>query len=265
MLSKKELLMAIGLMALPCAQGQVLVYEDYVPEKQLIYTKENKFSGFIHTSGFGLGFEKGRYNIRSRYSGWSIEATNMKHSKAAKTEPFGAMLGSNARRYSFGKINSVLICRGGYDRSITLNEKPYWGGVNLAFDYSFGVSLALAFPQYLSIIYIDQDPVTGEEIVRTENEKYDPNKPNHQAWDQIYGKAPLFYHFWEVKPYPGFFLKSGMNFEFGSDEKKISSVEIGIVLDFYMAKIPMIAHNPYRNYFFNFYLSYQFGKRYGTR
>ncbi|MEG2337179.1 MAG: hypothetical protein RSC04_05515 [Bacteroidales bacterium] len=244
--------------------AQVVVYEDYVPEKQRIYTKESMGFAFIHTAGLGLGYTRGHYSPSFRYSAWEINASTMWNPKNFKTEPFGSYYGK-ARRYVMGQINSFAVIRGGYGSRWTFAEKPFWGGVNISLDYSGGFSLGLAFPQYLYIIYNMEDPNTGEASIRTELEKFDPKNQKHRSWDQIYGRGPVFHGVWHLRPYPGIYAKVGLTFEFGKLEEKIRALQAGLLVDYYFIGVPLMAENPYRPIFLNFYISFSFGKRFGIR
>lgn len=244
--------------------AQVVVYEDYVPEKNYIYTKESAWTAFLHTAGFGFGYTRGHYNQRFRYSAWEVNFSTMWDPKNYKTDPFGAYYG-NARRYVMGQINSFAVLRGGYGSRWTLAEKPFWGGVNVSIDYSGGFSLGLAFPQYLYILYEIEDPNTGETNIKTELEKFDPNSQKHRSWDQIYGRGPLFHGVWHLRPYPGIYAKVGLNFEFGKIEEKIRSLQAGVLIDYYFIGIPLMAENPYPPAFLNFFVSFSFGKRFNQR
>ncbi|MEG1498245.1 MAG: hypothetical protein RRX93_04280 [Bacteroidales bacterium] len=231
-------------------RAQVIVYEDFVPEKQKIYSKERFFYGYIQTAGFGLGYEQGHYNKKFVYSGWNIEF-------ATQLDP--KRFGNNwyrGRKYVYGQINSFCMLRVGYGSSYVFNDKPFWGGVTIALRYSGGLSLGLAFPQYLYILYDS----TGNDI---RLEKMNPNNPKHLQIENILRRGPYMKGVWHLRPYPGIYAKIGLNFEFGKTQERSHAIEAGLMYDFYFTRIPIMAKNKYPMGFLNFYIAYRFGKRYG--
>ncbi|MCX6231345.1 MAG: hypothetical protein NTZ33_07365 [Bacteroidetes bacterium] len=222
-------------------------------DKAVLYTKEKAFYLVLHSEGWGIGYRKGKHLAFNKTQLFEGEIVDMSHPKETKTENpyFG-----DAHTFVYGQLNSVYIIRGGTGFKKMLNDKPYWGGVQLSYIYFGGVSLGLARPKYLYII--NQVPYSNEFFLTLE--RYDPNK--HFLDDNIYGGGPLFKGFESLKPYPGLYGKFGFNFEFGEYDEKIRAIEVGTIFDYYFAKIPMMAANKYPNYFLTFYINIQFGKRY---
>ncbi|MDE6307730.1 MAG: hypothetical protein K2L79_02825, partial [Bacteroidales bacterium] len=163
------------------------------------------------------------------------------------------------RRYVYGQMNSFCMLRGGYGGRYTFNEKPYWGGVALSLIYNGGLSLGLAFPQYLYIVYGSE--LNGEPY-ETRLEKFDPDNPYHLQVDRIIGRGPVFHSVPHLRPYPGIYAKLGFNAEFGKKEKTMHALEAGITYDCYFTHIPLMAENKQPFGFFNFYVAYRFGMRY---
>ncbi len=236
--------------------AQVEVLEDFVPEKGILYFKERSMYGFIHTAGFGLGYKQGHYTTDFRYRKWEFEFASLSHPKQIKQEGYGSMV-KYTKRYTYGKIQSIFTFRGGYGVQHNLNEKPYWGGVRLDLSYSGGLTLAVGVPQYLKIIH----PVPGGDY-EVETEKYDPENPMHNDRAYIYGGAPFYTGFLCPSLYPGAYGKVGLNFEFGKYQEQIRALEVGAMVDAYAIPLQMMAFNKYPYFILNFYIAYQFGKRY---
>jgi hypothetical protein len=136
-----------------------------------------------------------------------------------------------------------------------LNRKPYFGGVELRLFYSGGLSVAFTKPDYLNIIKLDES--TYRYITVTE--RYDPE--NHFP-DNIYGRASFTKGFNQLKPYPGIYLKTGLNVEYGTVNQKPKTVEAGIALDIFAKPVPIMAFRDPSQFFFTLYLSAGIGKRY---
>ena len=177
---------------------------------------------------------------------WEIEFSTYKSAKEIKTiNPYY----SDSKSYVYGKLNYVYFLRGGLGIQHILNRKPYWGGVELSYLDHGGVTLGLAKPVYL---YIIND---NERIEK----RYDPNT---DFTDNIYGRGPFLDGIQYTKFYPGIYGRAGLEFEFGTLNKRIQSLEIGGVLDYEPLGIPIMAYNPRQNFFLTLYLSFSMGKRY---
>lgn len=234
-----------------CAQVQV--YEDYVPEKQVLYMKHRFIYAQIHTGGGTLGYEQGQLNRKFSYSGWNVELATQINPKTKAVNWYRA-----GRSYKYGMLNSFMILRGGYGGLWVLNDKPYWGGVQVSLSYRGGFSLGLAFPQWVYVIYDSE----GQDI---RLEKMSADNPRHKDVAYIVARSPILKGFSGLRPYPGAYAKLGLDFEFGKVEERSHTLGFGMIYDCYFTRIPLMMErkNPFG--FFNFYIEYKFGMRYGVR
>jgi hypothetical protein len=231
------------------AQEELLEGYDSIAERVLL-KKELTGGVTIHVLGMGANFRKGMNKTYFNSRMFELEFVSMKHPKEVRVVKSYYY---NAKSFIYGKINHVYILRGGYGFKKLLNRKPYWGGVELRLMYMGGLSLAIAKPVYLyfwdpSLLYIQE-------------EKYNPDNPYHGE-EFIYGRAPFTNGFGEIKLYPGAYIKTGLNFEFGSLNSKIRALEAGASLELFPIAIPIMAFNPEQNLIFTFYLNFSLGKRY---
>ncbi len=222
-------------------------------DKSVLYRKEKAFHFVLHNEGWGIGYRKGNHLTYFKTRMYECELVGMSHPKETKSENpyFG-----DAHSFVYGQLNSLYILRGGIGYKKLLNDKPYWGGIQLSYTYFGGFSLGLARPKSLYIINLDNTSPYGYHLTL---ERYNPSK---HFQDNIYGGGPLLKGFEALKPYPGLYGKFGINFEFGEYDEKIRAIEVGAIFDYYFAEIPMMAFNKYPNYFLTLYISVQFGKRY---
>ena len=227
------------------SQGQISLSDTLLNAPKILLRKE--ISGFImaHTGGFGIGYRNGRHLTGYKKRMFEIELTNMKNPKEVRTINHDY---DNTKSFIYGKENSFYILRAGIGIQKIINSKPYWGGVELRYFYYGGLSLGLLKPVYLYILQETTTPYVYNLVI----EKYDPN---------IYGRAPFFHGFWETKPIPGIYLKTGVNFEFGVFDETLKALEAGIAADVYPEKIPIMANNKNTNYFVSLYVSFHLGKR----
>ena len=204
----------------------------------------------VHVLGMGMNFRKGINKTFFNSRIFEIEVVSMKHPKQIRVvNPYYY----NARSYVYGKLNHVYILRAGYGFKKLLNRKPYWGGIELRALYMGGISVAFAKPVYLYF--------WDETYSFIKEEKYNPDNYYHSS-EYIYGRAPFTDGLGELKVYPGFFAKAGLNFEFGTLNSKIRALEAGGVIEYFPKAIPIMAFNPAQNLLITFYLNFSLGKRY---
>lgn len=220
--------------------------------------KERSTSLMIHTLGYGVGYKLGLNKNYFNRRVVSFDLLEMKSPNQTKTYNQNFV---NPKYYYYGKLNNLYILRVGVGIEHLLNRKPYWGGVEVRYFYSGGLSLGLAKPVYLYISYYKSDLV----IFATKTEKFDPTKnypvttPDY-TYD-IYGRAPVFTGFKEMKPYPGLYAKFGFNFDFGVLNDRVKALDIGVVVDGYPQGVPVMAFRDPYHIFVTGYLSFSFGKR----
>lgn len=228
------------------AGAQQNIDSDTLPENALL-EKQWSLGAMIHSNGWGLKFHRGHNVTNLRQFMWEIEFSTYKSTKELRiTSQF-----PEGRPYLYGKLNYLYFLRGGVGQQHILNRKPYWGGVQLSWLYYGGVSLGFTKPVYLYIIYTDSG--------YPEEERYDPEI---HSYDNIYGRGSFFSGFFNVGFHPGVYLKTGLDFEFGTRNARINSLEIGGTLDFSPIPVPLMAYNPKQQFFLTIYLSVMIGKRY---
>jgi hypothetical protein len=213
----------------------------------------------LHTLGYGVGFRTGVNKDYYRRRMYEVDLLEIKAPNQEKTYNDNFI---NPKYYYYGKLNNLYVLRAGLGSQRLLNRKPYWGGVEVRYFYSGGLSLGLAKPVYLYISYYKSDLV----VFATKTEKFDPTKnypvttPDY-TYD-IYGRAPVFTGFSEIKPYPGLYVKGGFSFDFGVMNDRVKALEIGLVLDGYPKGIPIMAFRDPYQFFLTGYFSFYFGKRF---
>ncbi|MEA3504358.1 MAG: hypothetical protein U9R32_04090 [Bacteroidota bacterium] len=224
-------------------------------ETEVIFVKEKTIGLQLHSYGFGFTMRKSWNRSAFRKSTIEIEGMNMKDSKEIKSiNPFFV----NSKGYYYGKLNNIFMLKGLYGIQKQLNDKPYWGGVNVSYFYRGGINIAFAKPVYLYIIkFINyNDEYYDIQIIE---ERYDPEK---HFPDIIYGRAPFTKGLDEISVYPGLSAKGGVSFEFGSNNQVIKNLETGAMVDFFPVGIPVLAMNHKRNFFVTLFINFTIGKRY---
>jgi hypothetical protein len=230
---------------------QISLSDTTVDDTKVLLRKERTGFLMIHTSGFGIGYRSGKHITGYKKRMFEIELTGMKHPKEIRTvNPYF----ENSKSYIYGKENSFLLIRAGLGKQKIINSKPYWGGVELRYFYYGGLSLGLLKPVYLYILH----KTSVDYEYNLSIEKYDPD--THFAED-IFGRAPFLQGFNKLKPMPGLYFKTGLNFEYGAYDESVKAIEAGVTLDAYTKNVPIMAFVKNRNYFISLYLSFHFGSR----
>jgi hypothetical protein len=221
-------------------------------EMELITIKEWNIFLQLNSSGFGFGFQQGKTpNYKDKHL-WEIEFSYCIHHKAVLGRRF-----PDGRTFSYGKLYDLFFLRGGYGYQRIITHKPYYGGVQIRYFFSAGASLCFGLPTYLEVIKLHQiDSVTYYPY--TEVERYDPDK--HPLGD-IYGAARFFDRFRKIAVRPGFYGKTGFNFDFSRNPLRMQVLEVGISMDMVFPFIKQMAYNRTKPVYFYGYIAYSFGKK----
>jgi hypothetical protein len=219
-------------------------------DHKILYRKEWSCYLMAHTGGWGIGYRNGKHKTYLRKRMWEIEFMNMNDPKEKKVVSYY----ESYKSFIYGKLNSLYFLRGGYGVEKVLNGKPYWGGVELRWFMYGGISLGFTKPVYLYVVKFNEELQKNEVVA----ERYDPDK---HIVENIYGRGPYFKGFDHLGFYPGAYAKTGLNFEYGSNDLMLKSIECGATLDYSPFAIPIMAYNDKRNFFLSLYLSIHLGKR----
>jgi hypothetical protein len=168
----------------------------------------------------------------------------MKHPKEIKVTNRNY---ENSKPFVFGKLNFLMLFRGGVGMQRTLYSRGRHNGVEIRYLYSGGLTAGITKPVYLEIIKPDQLP---------QAEQYDPNK--HDVFN-IFGRAAFTYGFDKLKLYPGAYGKFGVSFEYGSGSTDVKTIETGVFADVFVREIPIMAYTENKSYFINLYVALTWG------
>lgn len=223
-------------------------------DTQVLLKQEFTGGAMIHTRGWGLLLRRAKNKTFLRKRLFELEAVSMEHPKEVRTvNPYY----ENSNAYNYGELNQVVVTRLGYGRHNVLYAKMD-KGVEIRYLYIGGFSLAWAKPIYLEIGY----PTIPYEYVVTE--RYDPNKTDENGnllhtQDNIYGRSSAFRGIDKMQFYPGIYGKFGFSFEYARKQKSVRSLEAGVIIDYYIQDVPMMARIDNDPYYLTFYLAFNFG------
>lgn len=241
--------LAFVLLILPAYAQQTIYEETRVPYKKEVYG-----GVLLHGDGWGLQFYHAKYNTARDRRLLGLEIVGMKHPKEVKSfNPYY----EDSRGYFYGKSNALMIVRPTYGRKWQITDKIRRSGVEVNFIWGVGPSLGLLKPVYLQIGKPDRIPY--ENIVV---ERYDPAVHDVQ---NIYGRATWFNGLNEMKLNTGAFARVAFSFEYSGQVTGLKGIEVGATVDAYQKTIPIMAQLEgvqNKQFFFEFYLALQFGKKY---
>jgi hypothetical protein len=228
--------------------GASLVYGqgDLNEEQKIFFRNERSFAILLNTDGLGFGYREGKRIDYLNKKLLEIEISTLKHPKEVKVSNPDPNLSVGS--FVFGKLNSVLLVRGGIGRQHEIYKKADLGGVAIRYFYSGGPVLSMYKPVYYKVI--------DQLDLKIKNEKFDVKKhdPN-----MICGKSGFLMGLNEAKLLPGIYGKGGFNFEYSKQDKVIHAIEIGAELNMFPKRIPIMSTAPNKAIYFSLFASYRFG------
>jgi hypothetical protein len=232
-----------------------------IEQRGLIYNHELSGGVLIHTAGWSIFLDVAKRSELSKKSLWEFEFTQTHHPKELKqTVDFGlTFFGFNSPKpFYYGKQNSFYNLNISYGKQFLIAEKAEKSGVEVGIKLLGGISLGFLKPYYLNALY-PSDVNNDYEIVAI---RYTPETAaKFLDWFSIYGASGVFYGFDHLSIVPGAHFKGGFNFDWANDEQSIKALEVGVTLDAYYKKVPIMILEENTMFYPKLYLSIQFGKK----
>ncbi len=245
------LLISLSLFCLQSyAQDSARIANDDVT---ILFRNEAEGGITIHSNGFGLTYKRGWHLTGYKKQMLDIDFVSLRDPKQYKLANFYY---PDSKPYFYGKLNFAYILRTGYGRQNIIFGKGERSGVEVRYNYYVGLSLAITKPVYLDIL-VDNPFDSLTKIIDTR--QYDPNDPDQQIQENIYGPGPYFSGLDHLSIYPGGYAKFALSFEYAGWQQKVTAIETGVVLDAYVRGVPIMANGIENNVFFNFYISLIWG------
>jgi hypothetical protein len=218
-------------------------------EEQKVFYRNEKTAGLLlNTDGFGISYREGKRLDYLNKRLFEIDFGIIKHPKEVRlSNPYY----QTTKSFVFGKLNSLFFIRGGIGHQHEIFSKADQGGVAIRYFYSAGPAIAIYKPIYYKIIY----PVSASNI-ETIDEKFELSI--HQPGD-IYSKSAFSKGLDETKFLPGLYAKGGFNFEYSKEDIVIHAIELGISVNAFPKKIPIMATEDNKAVFLSVFVSYRIG------
>jgi len=242
---KKLLIIAVGFIfsiVSVCGQG------DLNEQPKIFFRNEKSFAILLNTDGLGFSYREGKRLDYLNKRLFEIDLGTLRHPKEVKlSNPYYQTPGT----FVFGKANSVIFIRGGIGHQHEIYKKADLGGIAVRYFFSGGPVIAFYKPIYYKIL----NPVSSTEF-EIKEEKFDVKK--HEP-SMIYSKSSFTKGFNETKLLPGLYAKGGFNFEYSKEDKIIHAIEVGVQVNLFPKKIPIMATASNKAIFFSLFASYRFG------
>ncbi len=196
----------------------------------------------LNTNGYRLGFRFSKRVDGFRSNLLDIDLAWYRHYKE-KTFIFSA--GSQSK-YSYGKLNQLILLRTSVGREKELYGKYAKSGVAVLLSYHLGASVGFLKPYYL----IDNQ---GNGVLFK-----DMKNPSVGFIRQ---RAPFTKGFDELKFAFGAHAQIAFAFDINRKHKKINNLELGATFDFFHRKLPIFANVQQHHYILTLFIAYRFGKK----
>lgn len=226
--------------------------------KGIIYNRETAFNLKVSTNrGYAPGLEFGRLRTYYKTTFYHVSIGELKHGKEQR-QSANPSIGRAFRPFIYGKQNNLLMLRGGWGVKRYYSEKARQKGVALGMSYSFGPSIGLLKPYYLALSRVADNASTG----RVSLEKYgEDNADLFLDNTRILGAAPFTKGFGEISPVLGGNASVAFHMDWGAFDEVVKALEIGLMVDAFATKVPILIGEQNNRLFFNFFVNLQLGKR----
>jgi len=219
-------------------------------EGVLVYGKQNLFGIQFRTNGYGAFYELGRMKTNRKTNIYRVDLTEIKHPKEDKQPNAGLIFGNP---FIYAKKNYFYQLTLGFGQQYILGQKGNKNGVAVSAVYNGGLALGLLRPYYLEV----EDPATNE----TRIIKYSQADSALFLSTKIIGGAGFGMGWNEITLKTGAFLKTALRFDYGRFNDVVSGIEVGVSAEFYANKIPLMAEQKDKQFFFQGYIAVLFGRR----
>ncbi len=223
-------------------------------------TEDLSFGLRLHTNGWSISGTYGKITGAQKSRYWHFELMEIQHPKEVRQSNDFALgrFGISPKPFVFGKANAFYALNVGFGNRKLIGGKAERSGVEVNLVYQAGPSLGMAKPYYLDLIYETDNPfdprIIPQRLTEENREKFlDPSS--------IYGASGFTRGLSELRIFPGVHGKAGLSFDWASYNEFVTALEVGIGLNAYARRIPIMAEEQNNAYFIFLYLGIHVGKK----
>ncbi|NND05738.1 MAG: hypothetical protein HKN87_05105 [Saprospiraceae bacterium] len=238
--------------------GQYKILPKPIGDESLVFEQEKIFELRFHSNGMSIGYSVADIETWYRTRYYYFDAGSLRNPKeySQNFRNFGGISGETSRSFVFGKQNRLYALRAGIGKKRLFSEKARKKSVVVGVSYEYGFTMGLLKPYYLNL----RPP--GDGTGNPEPEKYtEDNADRFLDETLIFGGAEFKEGLDEIKIRPGLHGKLGANFSWGNNDRLIKALEVGLMLDVFLNKVPIMIIEENKPYFLNVYITLQIGKR----
>ncbi len=229
--------------------------------KGIVYNTERAYDITAHTNGLSAAINFGK--LRTYYKtfyyhlgiGYLTHPLEERQNKNLTIEDIGT-----SRSFRFGKQNSLYLIRGGVGNKYYKSEKTKRRGIAVGWNYEIGPVLGILRP-IKNIYTIDLD---DDGIKETVEATFESDPDLFLDFSSIFGRSNDLSTWLDASIRPGVQAKAGVHFAMGAFEEYVRAFEVGLMVDYFGFKVPVIIENDQHSntpIFLNIYATIQFGAR----
>lgn len=257
------LLIGISPLAISWMTAQTIVQPKQLDYSSLgiLYKEERALEFRAHSNGAVIGMQFGKIATYYKTRYYQFDIGILRHPKEFRqsiTFHSGNPYRRTANSFTYGKQNHFIVLRAGFGEKRYFSEKAKRKGVAVGVNYQIGASLGLLKPYYLHLSRLEDDGFT--DYVSTERYS-EENRDLFLDDTKIIGPASFFRGFDEVSMVPGLNARVGAHFSLGAFDQYVKAIEMGIMVDAFFRRVPIMIIENNTPVFINGYLSFQIGKR----
>ena len=216
-------------------------------EGEMIFNKHSIFGIKLATDGYGLTFESGKFKTPRKAFLLQFELSEKKHPKEKKQAASANAFQVNSVVY--GKMNNFYQLKLGAAEQRIIGGKGNKNGVAVSVIYGGGLIFGLAKPYF-----VDVQDQANQTLRRTYPLIIDSNYFEIKA-------AGIGAGWSESKMKLGAQAKTAMRFDYGRLNDVVTAIEVGLQAEYYGRKVPQMAYNKEKQFFFSAYVTLLLGKR----
>lgn len=218
-------------------------------EGTLSFRKQKSLGLQLRTNGYGAFYELGRRRSPRFTNIYLMEITEIKNRKEEKIDGVQNLF---ANSFIFGKLNNFYQLKLGFGQQYILGQKGNKNGVAIIASLSGGLSMGFLKPYLLQV---------KDSAQKVKTVTYEQDSVSFLSPSAILGGAGFTKGWSDVKLKPGLFVKTALRFDFGRYNESIQALEIGMSLEAFAQKIPILVYNDPKRLFFQGHIAFVFGSR----
>lgn len=256
-------LVLIGFSVLDSINAQTVVQPKQMDYSTMgvLYNEERALELRAHSNGGALAFQFGKIITYYKTRYYQFDLGFLRHPKEYRQSisfQTGNPYTRTANSFTYGKQNQLIILRAGLGEKKYFSDKAKRKGVAVGVNYEIGATLGVLKPYYLHLSRLEDDGFT--DYVSTE--RYSEENAELFLDDtKIIGPASFFKGIDEISVVPGINARVGAHFSLGAFDKYVKAFEMGIMVDAFFKRVPIMIIENNTPVFINGYLAFQIGKR----